>query len=828
MRKLIYFSYLLIGLLSSCSTLREESPLSLTWKDHGYNAKTKLYENEFIIKNISRKKVESQWIIHYSQLPREIKQVDSEDITIEALNGNFYCIRPTQHYKNLKPGDSLSVRFSVSAKTPNISQTPEGFYWISKQQRKAKPTPISCNILPPPDSIQTKLSVSQSIYNNNAQLRTDGSLSETDIIPTVKNRIFGNEKVTVPPKISLLYCNELSNEANLLRQQLKQLYGIETAEAAKLTVRLKLTTEDISAQNKEKYKLNITSGQILIEATTPQGVFNGTQTLLAALKGLNTQKELANQTIIDYPDLPYRGLLLDVARNFTKVEDVKRLIDLMASYKLNVLHLHLTDDEGWRLEIPGLEELTEIGAYRGHTDDETTHLYPCFDGGSDRNADTSGNGFYNRNEFIDLLKYASQRHIRILPEIDCPGHARASIVAMKNRFNKYKENNYSKAMEYMLSDPQDISLYKSAQSYTDNVMNVALPSTYRFMEKVISEVESMYKNAGIELPAIHIGGDEVPAGAWLGSPACKKQIEEKGFKTSHDFSQYFFCRLSEYMNTEHLKFAGWQEVALHNTPQTDRKLLRSAEAIYCWNTVPEWGDDEIPYHLANKGYPVILCNVNNLYMDLAYSPNYNERGHSWAGYIDESKSFSILPFTNYKSARVNLSGNPEKMDEAGKGKEQLQPEYAKNIVGIQAQLFTETVHSFDWACYYLFPKVLGLVERSWNTHPVWETMKGEKESEAFYNDLSRFYMIISQKEFPFLSQSGINFRLPYPGLQVKNGLLYANSCIKGVCIRYTTDDSEPNPHSPIWTAPFPCKNVRVKARAYYLGKESVTSLLSIH
>lgn len=178
----------------------------------------------------------------------------------------------------------------------------------------------------------------------------------------------------------------------------------------------------------------------------------------------------------------------------------------MASYKLNVLHLHLTDDEGWRLEIPGLEELTEIGAYRGHTDDETTHLYPCFDGGSDRNADTSGNGFYNRNEFIDLLKYASQRHIRILPEIDCPGHARASIVAMKNRFNKYKENNYSKAMEYMLSDPQDISLYKSAQSYTDNVMNVALPSTYRFMEKVISEVESMYKNAGIELPAIHIGG----------------------------------------------------------------------------------------------------------------------------------------------------------------------------------------------------------------------------------------------------------------------------------------------------------------------------------
>lgn len=138
MRKLIYFSYLLIGLLSSCSTLREESPLSLTWKDHGYNAKTKLYENEFIIKNISRKKVESQWIIHYSQLPREIKQVDSEDITIEALNGNFYCIRPTQHYKNLKPGDSLSVRFSVSAKPPTFRRLRK--VSIGYQNNRGKPS----------------------------------------------------------------------------------------------------------------------------------------------------------------------------------------------------------------------------------------------------------------------------------------------------------------------------------------------------------------------------------------------------------------------------------------------------------------------------------------------------------------------------------------------------------------------------------------------------------------------------------------------------------------------------------------------------------------
>ncbi|TWV14664.1 family 20 glycosylhydrolase [Bacteroidaceae bacterium HV4-6-C5C] len=826
MRKLIYFGYLLIWFLSACSTPKRESPISLTWTDKGYNTETKFYDNEFVLKNVSQKRIDNRWMIYYSQLPREIKQVHSKDVQIEVLNGNFYRIRPTKHYKSLEFGDSLLVRFSVSAKTPNISQTPEGFYWVSTHLTKeSQPIPLSYRNSSPPDSILAALSTPQRIYNKNTQLKTDIAQSETDILPTVKNRIFGNGKITIPHQVSLEYSSELSNEANVLRELLEERYKIKAVEIATLKVRLKLIKEEITAKNKEKYKLDISPGQILIEAATSHGIFNGIQTLLAALKGESSRKVLANQIIIDYPDLSYRGLLLDVARNFTKIQNVKKLIDAMASYKLNVLHLHLTDDEGWRLEIPGLEELTEVGAYRGHTYDESTHLYPCYDGGYDRKADTPGNGFYNRNEFVDLLKYASRRHIRIIPEIDCPGHARAAIVSMRARFNKYKENNASKATEYLLNDLQDTSQYKSAQSYTDNVMNVALPSTYRFIEKVITEVKSMYKDAGIDLTAIHIGGDEVPTGAWMGSTCSKELMKEEGFKTTHDISQNFFIKLSESMEHKCLKFGGWQEVALHNTIKTDEKLLRSAEAIYCWNTVPEWGDDEIPYHLANKGYPVILCNVNNLYMDLAYCPNYYERGHSWAGYVDEAKSFSILPFSNYKSTRTDLSDNPINLDEAGNRKEQLISENKKNIIGIQAQLFTETLRSFDWVCYYLFPKVLGLVERGWNAHPSWEMMKGKKESEMFNEDLSRFYAIIYSKELPYLSQSEINFRLPSPGILVVNGFLYVNSSIKKACIRYTLDGSEPNSHSPIWDTPVPCKEKTIKARAFYLGKESVTSVL---
>lgn len=543
------------------------------------------------------------------------------------------------------------------------------------------------------------------------------------------------------------------------------------------------------------------------------------------LKGKQTPYLLEAVSIRDYPDLAYRGQMIDIARNFTAPENLKKLVDIFASYKLNVLHFHFCDDEAWRLEIPGLEELTAVGSRRGHTTDESQCLYPCYDGGYDPDAKTVGNGYYSREEFIDLLKYAAERHVRIVPEIESPGHARAAIVSMKARYNKYFETDPGKATEYMLSEPEDTSRYVSVQYYTDNVMNVALPSTYRFMEKVIQELNAMYQEAGLSLYTVHLGGDEVPRGVWMGSPKCQELMKEKGMTKAHGLSEYFITQMADVMQKNGLKFSGWQEVALGHTEEAHQQLRGQAAGVYCWNTVP--GSDEVVYQTANNGYPVILCNVGNFYMDMAYNGHPDERGLDWGGYVDESVSFSMLPFSIYRSLRVDMAGNPIDLDNAEKGKTALTEIGKKHIMGVQGQLFAETIRSFDGVEYLLFPKILGLAERGWNAHPVWENLSGMREQQAFNQALALYYEKISKSEMPYWAKNGINFRLPQPGLLVKDGNLYANVAIDGAEVRYTTDGSEPTAQSTLWKEPVKCGSLVVKAKTFYQGKESLTIILNV-
>ena len=543
------------------------------------------------------------------------------------------------------------------------------------------------------------------------------------------------------------------------------------------------------------------------------------------LKGKQTPYLLEAVSIRDYPDLAYRGQMIDIARNFTAPENLKKLVDIFASYKLNVLHFHFCDDEAWRLEIPGLEELTAVGSRRGHTTDESQCLYPCYDGGYDPDAKTVGNGYYSREEFIDLLKYAAERHVRIVPEIESPGHARAAIVSMKARYNKYFETDPGKATEYILSEPEDTSRYVSVQYYTDNVMNVALPSTYRFMEKVIQELNAMYQEAGLSLYTVHLGGDEVPRGVWMGSPKCQELMKEKGMTKAHDLSEYFITQMADVMQKNGLKFSGWQEVALGHTEEAHQQLRGQAAGVYCWNTVP--GSDEVVYQTANNGYPVILCNVGNFYMDMAYNGHPDERGLDWGGYVDESVSFSMLPFSIYRSLRVDMAGNPIDLGNAEKGKTALTEIGKKHIMGVQGQLFAETIRSFDGVEYLLFPKILGLAERGWNAHPVWENLSGVREQQAFNQALALYYEKISKSEMPYWAKNGINFRLPQPGLLVKDGNLYANVAIDGAEVRYTTDGSEPTAQSTLWKEPVKCGSLVVKAKTFYQGKESLTIILNV-
>ena len=626
-------------------------------------------------------------------------------------------------------------------------------------------------------------------------------------------------------KVALAFPENFAGEAKLLKEKLTGLYGLEVVGNASVKIVLEELLDRKEAVNDEYYTINIDDNLIKISAATPHGIFNGTRTLLSMLKDKQTPYLLEAVSIRDYPDLAYRGQMIDIARNFTAPENLKKLVDIFASYKLNVLHFHFCDDEAWRLEIPGLEELTAVGSRRGHTTDESQCLYPCYDGGYDPDAKTVGNGYYSREEFIDLLKYAAERHVRIVPEIESPGHARAAIVSMKARYNKYFETDPGKATEYMLSEPEDTSRYVSVQYYTDNVMNVALPSTYRFMEKVIQELNAMYQEAGLSLYTVHLGGDEVPRGVWMGSPKCQELMKEKGMTKAHDLSEYFITQMADVMQKNGLKFSGWQEVALGHTEEAHQQLRGQAAGVYCWNTVP--GSDEVVYQTANNGYPVILCNVGNFYMDMAYNGHPDERGLDWGGYVDESVSFSMLPFSIYRSLRVDMAGNPIDLNNAEKGKTALTEIGKKHIMGVQGQLFAETIRSFDGVEYLLFPKILGLAERGWNAHPVWENLSGVREQQAFNQALALYYEKISKSEMPYWAKNGINFRLPQPGLLVKDGNLYANVAIDGAEVRYTTDGSEPTAQSTLWKEPVKCGSLVVKAKTFYQGKESLTIILNV-
>ena len=660
----------------------------------------------------------------------------------------------------------------------------------------------------------------------NLRLAGAPALVQSDILPSVKKAVaIEGDNVVLGGKVALAFPENFAGEAKLLKEKLTGLYGLEVVGNASVKIVLEELLDRKEAVNDEYYTINIGDNLIKISAATPHGIFNGTQTLLSMLKDKQTPYLLEAVSIRDYPDLAYRGQMIDIARNFTAPENLKKLVDIFASYKLNVLHFHFCDDEAWRLEIPGLEELTAVGSRRGHTTDESQCLYPCYDGGYDPDAKTVGNGYYSREEFIDLLKYAAERHVRIVPEIESPGHARAAIVSMKARYNKYFETDPGKATEYMLSEPEDTSRYVSVQYYTDNVMNVALPSTYRFMEKVIQELNAMYQEAGLSLYTVHLGGDEVPRGVWMGSPKCQELMKEKGMTKAHDLSEYFITQMADVMQKNGLKFSGWQEVALGHTEEAHQQLRGQAAGVYCWNTVP--GSDEVVYQTANNGYPVILCNVGNFYMDMAYNGHPDERGLDWGGYVDESVSFSMLPFSIYRSLRVDMAGNPIDLNNAEKGKTALTEIGKKHIMGVQGQLFAETIRSFDGVEYLLFPKILGLAERGWNAHPAWENLSDIREEQAFNQALALYYEKISKSEMPYWAKNGINFRLPQPGLLVKDGNLYANVAIDGAEVRYTTDGSEPTAQSTLWKEPVKCGSLVVKAKTFYQGKESLTIILNV-
>lgn len=405
------------------------------------------------------------------------------------------------------------------------------------------------------------------------------------------------------------------------------------------------------------YRIAIdTDGNPSVEADDEDGAFYAQITLEKLSQAMNPENPshttLPPMTLEDWPDFPYRGFMLDLARDFRTVDEVLEIIDLMASWKMNVLHFHIADDESWCLEIKELPELTEFGGHHALPDwdlQETSALKPTING---RIGNTT---FYTAEEYQKIIKYAWERRIRVIPEFDTPGHSRASIKAMQAYERRTGDSSYR------LQDPADTSHYWSAQDFTDNVLSVDLNGVYRFYDRVFDEVIRLHRDADVPLPAIHIGGDEVPEGAWSG-------------KDRHEMKETFINSMLDLAEAYSIRLAGWEDICHDLEPDTEERLKQSLYFVNVWNTE------------GIEGFPVVLSPAAYTYLDLAYSDDPREIGLHWAGYVDEHKTFELNP-KNYKG----------------------------DIIGVEASLWSSQLRNFDDATYQMLPKALGVAERGWNT-----------------------------------------------------------------------------------------------------------------
>lgn len=501
------------------------------------------------------------------------------------------------------------------------------------------------------------------------------------------------------------------------------------------------------------YRITL-DGACKVEASDADGAQYAKVTL-ANLKRNAGGNEIQNMVIEDWPDMGYRGFMLDIARNFTAKDNILRFIDLLAHYKVNIFHLHFGDDEGWRVEIGKFPELTTYGAHHGfpHRNEageyvETDYLMPSYNGSIDPDdKSSSANGYLTKEDYIEILKYAWERRISVIPEFDTPGHSRAAIKAM-DAYSERVGND-----EFRLSEPEDRSEYCSVQYYRDNALNVAMPSTYRFIEVVFDELIAYHAEAGVPLPAIHVGGDEVAKGAWTASPACLKIMEERGWDNIELMKSYYIEKVLDIAEARGVKISGWQEIVMDLEGHVYERLKKNLYSVNFWHT--GHGQEEYPYHYANDGVPAVLSNMTNTYVDFAYTPDKTERGLSWGGFVDERRSFSLLPYDIYRSVRWDDRGRMRDISGLPDGKTSL--EARENVIGVQAQLWAETIRCFDHVTSYVFPKVCGVFERAWNASPSWEgTTKAD--DPAFMAELDKYYSTVVFCEMPYYEECGINYR----------------------------------------------------------------------
>ena len=709
--KKTFHSVILLALMAlvACS---QQPPMSIHWEMGKNDVKPGICELYYTITNTSNHVITNEgWTLYFNYMSLHPIYTEGDQILQTELQASYHSITPTADFQPLMPDSSRTFKLYFKGNAIRQTSRPEGFFLVKGNK---KPISIPCTYAPFTRPEQMK----RGIVTWEKTPYSDGAY----VYDYVQNILTNNGESSAQP---------------LLPQPKQIAYTEGTCEVAKAQI---ITRTDANMV-KEGYRMIITPTTITIEASDEAGIFYAKQTLK------QWGEHIPCATLTDYPDLHHRGIMLDVVRNYYPVDSIFRVLDVMAYHKLNVLHFHLSDDEAWRIEIPGLPQLTEIGSKRGYTQDESQCLLPMYCGGWDPNAPTTANGYITREKYIELLRYASERHIRVIPEIDMPGHMRAAKKAMGN----------------LLTDSAfDARVYKSAQNYTDNVIDVTKPYAIQFIDHVVTELVKMHNEAGQPLTIFNIGGDEVPKGALT--------------KEEH---QAFIDEVLAILERNHLQPMGWEEITHFCKPE-------SKAICYSW-----LNSNTKPLEMAEAGYPVVLANANRLYFDFAYCNHHEEKGLNWGGYTDEYRSFDWEPIIH------------------------------PNVIGMNAQLWGEVIRSFAQVEWQIYPKIYGLAERAWNNRSALTLNQYNKlVYEIFIPQLAA-----SGRNF-HIQQPGIKIiptQNEQLQLDKSHVLVAMNKVMDGGELLYCLDDGEWKTYTN--TVAIPANTNIVKAKVRYCGKESNTTWL---
>jgi len=400
---------------------------------------------------------------------------------------------------------------------------------------------------------------------------------------------------------------------------------------------------------KEGYSLSIELTGINIMAKNPVGIFHAIQTLSQIIATSEEDNSIPCLTIEDEPRFEYRGMHLDVSRHMFPISAIKQYVDIMSQYKFNTLHWHLTDDQGWRIEIKKYPKLIEVGAYRDQTlIGNMQKSEREFDG-------IRYGGYYTQEEVKDIVAYAAKRFITIIPEIEMPGHAEAAIAAYPHLACENNKGPFG-TVQYF--------------GVFENVFCAGNDATFTFLQDVLDEVIQLFPSK-----YIHIGGDECPKVKWETCPDCQKRKKKHKLKDEHELQSYFVQRIEKYLNTKGRSIIGWDEIL-------EGGLAPNA-------TVMSWQGTKGGIAAAKQRHDVIMTPVSHLYLDYLQSKS-KEEPLTIGGYLPLSQVYSFNPMPD-----------------------ELSPEEQKHIIGVQANIWTEYIDTPNKLFYMMLPRALAVSEIGW-------------------------------------------------------------------------------------------------------------------